>query len=138
MRWWVVLLGMVAAEAGAQTSWFTVASDPARADVDTVQVDPVAIRAGSGQKTMNVRVNRAGERRNWEQLPYRSYQSRVVFDCRAGKASYVRASFYAMPLWQGEPYHHSNYGDSPRPMLLLDMAPNPTQRLIRAACRSDA
>lgn len=98
----------------------------------------MAIAASDEQKTMNVRVSRSSQRLNWENLPYRSYESRVVFNCRARRASYVSVSFYAQPLWQGEPYTTSNYTDDPRPMLFKDIDPNPTARIIRAACRSTA
>lgn len=138
-RWFVLLwlLGSIACRAGAQTNWFTVTGNPADAGVDTVEVDPVAIRSERELKTMNMRVSRSAERRNWDGLPYRSYESRVVFDCRARKASYVEATFFAMPLWRGTPKPTIDYSANPRPMLFRDIEPNPTQRLIRAACRID-
>ena len=135
MRTWFVLLGLIASQAQAQTLWFTVMGNPGDPDVDTVEVDPVAVRADGALKTMNVRVNRAADRRNWDGLPYRSYESRVVFDCRARKASYVEATFYAVPLWRGSLRTTVDYGANPQPMLFRDIEPNPTQRLIRAACR---
>jgi hypothetical protein len=131
-----VLLGLVACHAHAQTQWFTVTGNPSDASVDTVQVDPVATKTEGSLKTMKVRVSRAGHRLNWEKLPYRSYESIVDFDCRARKAGYVYAVFYPSPLWQGSPSKTMDYSDNPRPMLFLDIEPNPTQRIIRAACRS--
>ena len=139
MRQWFVLLGLIAAcQAEAQTRWFTVTGNRADAGVDTVEVDPVAVRSDGERKTMNVRVSRATERRNWEGMPYRSYESRVVFDCRARKASYVEATFYPAPLWRGTPRPAVDYSANPQPMLFRDVEPNPTQRLIRAACRAGA
>lgn len=135
MRRWFVLLGFIASQAGAQTDWLTVTGNPADAGVDTVQVDPVAVRSEGERKTMNVRVSRSAERRNWDGLPYRSYESRVMFDCRARKAFYVEATFFAMPLWRSTPKPAIDYSANPRPMLFRDVEPNPTQRLIRAACR---
>lgn len=138
MRRWLVLLGLIACQAEAQTPWFTVTGHPADPGVDTVEVDPVAIRSEGELKTMNVRVSRATDRRNWDGLPYRSYESRVIFDCRARKASYIEATFYAEPLWRGTPKPVIDYSANPRPMLFRDVEPNPTQRLIRAACRVGA
>jgi len=131
-----VLLGLIACQAQGQSLWFTVTGNPADPGVDTVEVDPVAVRTDGALKTMNVRVSRAAERRNWDGLPYRSYESRVVFDCRARKASYVEATFYPVPLWRGAPRPTVDYGPKPQPMLFRDVEPNPTQRLIRAACQS--
>lgn len=135
MRRWFVLFGLFACQVQAQSPWFTVTGNPADPAVDTVEVDPVAVRADGALKTMNVRVSRAAERRNWDGLPYRSYESRVVFDCRARKASYVEATFYPVPLWRGSPKATVDYGANPQPMLFRDVEPNPTQRLIRAACQ---
>ncbi|MDM0028100.1 surface-adhesin E family protein [Variovorax saccharolyticus] len=132
------MLGLIACQAEAQTPWFTVTGNRADPGVDTVEVDPVAIRSEGELKTMNVRVSRATERRNWDGLPYRSYESRVIFDCRARKASYIEATFYAEPLWRGTPKPVIDYSANPRPMLFRDVEPNPTQRLIRAACRVGA
>jgi len=130
------LLGLIAFHAEAQTPWFTVTGNRADASVDTVEVDPVATRSDGELRTMNVRVSRSTQRRNWDGLPYRSYESRVVFDCRARKASYIEATFYAEPLWRGKAGPTIDYGSNPRPMLFRDVEPNPTQRLIRAACRA--
>lgn len=139
MRKWLVFLGIVGCcHAHAQTAprWFTVTGNPADAMVDTVQVDPVATRVEGHLKTMSVRVSRAQQRLNWEKLPYRSYESTVVFNCRARKADYVLATFYAQALWQGPPTISTDYTKSPQPMLFRDVEPNPTQRIIRAACQA--
>lgn len=138
MRRWFVLLGLVGCQAEAQTDWFTVTGNPRDASVDTVEVDPVAIQTHGALKTMNVRVSRATERLNWEKVPYRSYESQVVFDCRARKAEYLFATFYPVPLWQGPPHKVADYANDRRPMRFLDVEPNPTNRIIRAACRATA
>lgn len=136
MKRCLVLLAMFGCQAWAQSGWLTITGNPKDANVDTVQVDPVAAQVDGRQKTMHVRVSRATERRNWDRQPYRSYQSRVVFDCQVRKASYVQATFFPMPLWQGSPSSTNDYSARPQPMLFRDVEPNPTQRLIRAACRS--
>lgn len=146
MRRWLVLLGIVTCQAEAQTTsplqpqpqtnWFTVTGNPLDPAVDTVQVDPVATRVEGSFKTMNVRVSRAGQRFSWENLPYRSYESTVVFDCRARKAGYVFVTFYPQPLWQGAASKSIDYSSKPQPMLFRDVEPNPTQRIVRAACQA--
>ena len=133
-RWFALLAVLCCSGAQAASNWFTITGDPADGAVDTVQVDPATIRTDGARKVMAVRVSRAAERRNAENLPYRSYESQVAVDCRARRAGYTYAIFYAAPLWQGQPLRTNDYAGSPRPMLLRDVDPNPTQRIIRAAC----
>ena len=138
MRWRFLWLGLACLAANAQAAWFTVTGNAADPSVDTVQVDPVAIDTDWPMKTMLVRVSRAQDRTNWEGVPYRSYESRVRFNCRARKAHYLQASFYLQPLWQGEPHQRTDYAGNPMPMLFMSAQPNPTERIIRAACRAGA
>lgn len=133
--WWigaVVLAGATGAQ--AQSNWFTVAGNPNDPTVDTVQVDPVSVVRAREARVVHVRVSRSTQRRNWEGVAYRSYASEVVFDCRARRAHYRQASFYGEPSWQGEAHTRTDYTNDPKPMLFKDMAPNPTQRIVRAAC----
>ena len=120
----------------AGPSWFTVAGDARQAQAETVQVDPVALKSGGDFRTMRVRVSRAQERRNWDEVPYRSYESRVLINCRTRRASYLDATFYSEPLWRGNPHQVADYQQNPQPMLFRGMNPNPTERIIRAACRA--
>ncbi|MGJ7498367.1 surface-adhesin E family protein [Variovorax sp. RT4R15] len=138
MKTWLVLLlfGSVGAQASAQTHWFTVTGNLQDPAVNTVQVDPIAVSTSSDRKIMNVRVSRSADRVNWDGVPYRSYESQVAFDCRAGKAVYLSATYYLAPFWTGTPHNTSDYASSPRPMLFRDVEPNPTHRLVRAACRT--
>jgi hypothetical protein len=137
--WVLALLGAVAFQSQAtEKTWFTVAGNPRNAAVDTVQVDPVAVATTPERKTMYVRVSRASQRTNWEGVPYRSYESQVAFDCRARKAQYLIATYYMAPLWTGDPHATTDYTDKPRPMLFRDVDPNPTSRIVRAACRGSA
>lgn len=133
----LALLGLCGAVVSAQAEWFTVAGDPHTATVDTVQVDPVALQADANGKIMSVRVSRSRQRNNWEGQPYRSYEARAVFDCRAMKADYLYVAYYMQPLWKGEAYLQTDYANNRRPMLFRDMAPNPTARILRAACRQE-
>lgn len=138
MRWWIACFGLAGASLAAEAAWFTVTGNAEDAAVNTVQVDPVATEVEGARRTMSLRVNRSQDRANWEGVPYRSYEARVVFDCRAGKAEYRFARFYMAPLWQGEPHRTTDYADRPRPMRFVDVEPNPTDRIIRAACRAGA
>ncbi|CAA2099327.1 hypothetical protein VVAX_00181 [Variovorax paradoxus] len=138
LRRLVMTIGMVGGTLGlahAESGWFTVVGDPQDKVADTVQVDPDRVTPPEDARTMNLRVSRATARFNWDGIPYRSYESRVVFDCQSRRASYVAARFYIAPLWQGEPHHVADYSASPKPVLFLDMKPNPTARIVRAACR---
>lgn len=128
-------IGMVGCVAHAQPGWFTVVGDPLDEVADTVQVDPDRVASLESPKAMNLRVNRAARRLNWDGIAYRSYESRVVFDCQAGRASYVAARYYIEPRWQGKPHHEADYTDAPKPVAFRDMKPNPTARIVRAACR---
>ena len=128
-------IGMVGCVAHAQPGWFTVVGDPQDKVADTVQVDPDRVAPMESSNTMNLRVNRAAARLNWDGIAYRSYESRVVFDCQAGRASYVVARYYIEPLWQGKPHHEADYTDAPKPVAFRDMKPNPTARIVRAAYR---
>lgn len=128
-------IGMVGCVAHAQPGWFTVVGDPLDKAADTVQVDPDKVAPAETSKAMNLRVNRSTPRFNWDGIAYRSYESRVVFDCQSRRASYVAARFYAEPLWKGEPHDIADYSDAPKPVAFLDMKPNPTARIVRAACR---
>lgn len=122
------------AQAPAADRWFTVSGDPQDPAADTVQVDPVAVSSQGSYKRMNLRVNRSQQRTNWDGIPYRSYDAQVLFDCKAGKADYLTAVFYLAPLWQGASHHQGDYVNSPKPMLFRDVEPNPTERIVRAAC----
>lgn len=136
-RWMLLLLGAVAVQSQAtEKAWFTVSGNPGNAMVDTVQVDPVAVASSPERKTMYVRVSRKSQRINWDGVPYRSYESQVAFDCRARRAEYLIATYYMAPLWAGDPHNTTDYTHKPRPMLFRDVEPNPTGRLVRAACRS--
>lgn len=131
------MLGTHAARAAqaAEHNWFTITGDALKPHAETVQVDPVALRSEGDTRTMLVRVSRSQERRNWDDVPYRSYESSVAINCRTRKAFYQQATFYQQPLWQGDPHLAADYQQNPQPMLFKGMNPNPTERIIRAACR---
>jgi hypothetical protein len=123
----------------ARTGWFNVMGDPQDTTVNTIEVDPIPVAVNGDLKTMKIRVSRSVQRTSWDGVPYRSYTSTVVFDCANKSARYVSLDFYMEPAWKGASHKTSTYtGDVKRPMEFRDVTPNPTQRLVRAACRTTA
>lgn len=121
----------------AETSWFTVTGDPANPAVSTVEVDPTPVSVQEERRSMRIRVSRSTQRTSWDGVPYRSYVSTVLFDCTSNTARYVSLEFYRAPLWQGKSHSTAVYTqDQPRAMQFRDVTPNPTERLIKAACQS--
>lgn len=134
MLFWGLLGG--ASVLHAQAAWFTVLGDPQDPALNTIEVDPVPVGVQGELRTMKIRVSRSLPRTSWDGVPYRSYTSTVRFDCANKTARYLSLDFYKEPLWQGEPHQTSTYPEGVvRHMAFRDVTPNPTQRLIRAACR---
>ena len=128
--------GQASWASGSSGEWLTVTGDESRAQQDTVQVDPVAVAIEPRSRTMSIRVNRAELRRTAEGLAYRSFSARVRVRCDAREGEYLDARVYEQPLWAG-PYRDVQYSDGKRPPLrLLDIEPNPLERIVRAACPS--
>lgn len=135
MRLVAVLAVLCAASsAAAEINWFTVTGNPQRTDVDTIQVDPVALSRAAGTATMRVRVSRAAERTNWFGVPYRSYEGEVLFRCDVRQAEYLRATYFLEPLWRGPSHRVDDYKGERPPMRFKGVDPNPTERIVRAAC----
>lgn len=128
-----LLLLLTACQVHAAERWFTVTGDEEDQRVDTVQVDPIA---RSGLHHMQVRVSRAVPRVSWDGIAYQSFVADVHFDCEAKRARYQRISYYTQPRWQGSVYREVDYqSGEPRWMEFRDMAPNPMQRIVAAACQ---
>lgn len=129
------LLGGSAVE--AEPAWFTLLGDPDNPAVNTVEVDPTPVAVSGGERTLKVRVNRSAQRISRDGVVYRSYQSRVLFDCVNRSAKYISIDFYLQPTWKGEPHQSSVYTrEEPRWMQFRDIEPNPTRRIVRAVCES--
>ncbi|WP_372826083.1 surface-adhesin E family protein [Polaromonas sp.] len=131
---------VLAGSAWGQATWFTVMGDTGNPAVDTIEVDPTPLSASASDEsqTMRIRVSRRELRKNWEGLPYQSYEADVVFDCTNKKARYTSVVFYLEPVWQGKSHNTSVYTkENPRWMEFRDVSPNPTWQIIRAACESD-
>lgn len=123
--------------ASAQINWLTVLGDRGDPAVNTIEVDPAPISVSESLRTMRVRVSRSLDRISWDGVPYRSYVAEVVFDCANRTARYSSLRFYRQPLWAGESHNTSVYTKAnPRAMLFVDVDPNPTARIIRAACQT--
>ncbi|HSV51288.1 MAG TPA: surface-adhesin E family protein [Burkholderiaceae bacterium] len=121
--------------ASAQTPWLTISGAPENPAVNTVQVDPVPVDRAEGLRTMRVRVSRSAQRTSWDGVSYRSYESSVLFDCRENTARYLFISFYTQPGWKGEPHQGVDYSKGPpRWMEFREVEPNPTARILHAAC----
>ena len=134
MLFWGLLGG--ASVLHAQAAWFTVLGDPQDPALNTIEVDPVPVSVQGETRTMKIRVSRSLPRTSWDGVPYRSYTSTVQFDCANKTARYLSLDFYKEPLWKGESHQTSTYPEGVvRQMAFRDVTPNPTQRLIRAACR---
>jgi hypothetical protein len=122
----------------AQTQWLTLVGDATVAAADTVQVEPVTFNRAGALRTVHLRVSRAAERKSWDGDAYRSYNAEVLIDCAVRTGRYLSIEFFAQPLWQGEPHGKKLYAKREiRPMLFRDIEPNPSQRLIRAACQTE-
>ena len=131
----LILLLLALPAAYAQTPWLTIMGDPGDPSVNTIQVDPVPLSVSDGQRTMRIRVSRSAERVNWDGIPYRSYESTVLFDCLSNTGRYLEIRFYMQPGWMGEIHKAVTYPSTmPRWMLFREVEPNPYQRIINAAC----
>jgi hypothetical protein len=135
MLFWFLLGG--ASMLHAQAAWFTVLGDPREPAVNTIEVDPIPVSVQGDVRTMKIRVSRSTQRTSWDGVHYRSYISTVQFDCANKVARYATLDFYLEPLWKGKSHKTSAYPEGVmRRMEFRDVTPNPTQRLIRAACRN--
>lgn len=126
---------LAASIAPAQAVWLTVAGDPENPSVNTIQVNPVPVEVKDELRTMQVRVSRSTQRTSWDAVPYRSYESTVLFDCAQKNARYLSLTFFMQPGWKGESHRTSTYPrEAPRWMEFRDVEPNPHARILRAAC----
>ena len=130
-----LVLVLVCPAAYAQTEWLTIVGDPANPLADTIQVDPMPVSVAGDYRTMRVRVSRSDHHVNWDGVPYRSYESSVLFDCVSNTARYLEIHFYMQPVWAGEVHKVVTYTSGlPRWILFREVEPNPYQRIIHAAC----
>ena len=129
-----------AVAAPGAVEWLTVEGDsiePFNALQNVVQADPASISDASGVRTMQIRVSRSDKRVSWDDVPYRSFTAQVEFDCEKKTARYISLTYFMEPAWRGISHETSVYPrEKHRPMAFRSMEPNPTQRIVRAACDS--
>jgi hypothetical protein len=128
------LVAGTASVASAQSNWLTITGAPDDPKVNTIQVDPVPKDRDEGMRTLRVRVSRSGERTSWDGVPYRSYESDVLFDCRENTARYLSITYYPQPGWLGEARTVDYSTGERRMMEFREVVPNPHQRILHAAC----
>ncbi len=129
----LVLSSACMAQAG---DWLTVMGDKTDAALDTIEVNPIPISMSEEGRVMRIRVSRSMQRTNWDNIPFRSYQAIVDFDCENKQGVFQTITYYAQPLWAGEPTITTIYSKTePRLMQFRGVVPNPVERIIRAACR---
>lgn len=131
--------GVAVSGASAQDAWFTVLGDSSQANVNTIQVEPSGLETRGSVRVLKVRVSRSLPRTSWDGVPYRSYESLVAFDCERRTARYRQIHYFKQPLWAGTAYRTNDYSQGePRWMLFREVEPNPTARIINAACAAAA
>lgn len=131
----VLAAALISATAGAQSStWLTVVGDPGNASTDTVEVDATSAVAFESMRLVKLRVNRGTARNAFDGKPFRSYYSTAMVDCKENKAWHRSISLFSGPLWQGQMRIHDYVESDGRNLAFADMADNPRDRLIRAAC----
>lgn len=134
----VCLLAITGARAGED--WLTMsgeASEPFNPNQNVVQVNPQSISESSGWRTMQIRVSRSDMRTSWDGVPYRSFTAAVEFDCTKRTARYLSLVYYMEPAWRGTSHETSVYTrERHRAMAFQQIQPNPTLRIVRAACDS--
>lgn len=136
MKRFFFLWALALPAAYGQTAWLTIMGEPGNALVNTIQVDPAPLAVADGHKTMRVRVSRSAQRVDWDGIPYRSYESTVLFDCLSNTARYLEIRYYLHANWTGPLQQTVTYANGmPRWMLFQDVEPNPYQRILQAACR---
>lgn len=124
--------------AAQPSNWLTVRGEPDDAANDIVDVNPESIQVKAELRTMQIRVNRARQHTSRDGVPFRSFLSVVEFDCVKSNARFVTVDFYRLPMWRGPVHQTATYSleQTPHPMIFHEMTPNPTDRIIRAACKS--
>lgn len=132
-----VVLCVAAAAGGQQVAtdgWFTLAGDRLEPSKNLIEILPEPI--GMDQRVLlDLRVSRDRERTSFGGRKYRSYYAKVVVDCPARRAWYLRLSYYAQPIWTGEVIAKEQYKEGEAEVLFKDMSSEWSQRMVTAACK---
>ncbi len=129
----ILVSGACMAQAG---DWLTIMGDRKDPALDTIEVNPIPVSMTEDHPVMRIRVSRSMQRTNWDGIPFRSYVATVEFDCVNKVGNFLQITYYAQPVWTGEPHISTSYTKAdPRVMRFRGVTPNPVERIIRAACR---
>ena len=123
-----------AAAWASEPMWLTITGDPQSATTDTVEVDATSAVAFESMRMVKLRVNRASPRMGFDGSPYRSYYSTALVDCTEQRAWHRNLSLFEKPLWRGRMRIADSTEGEGREVSFADMAANPRDRLIKAAC----
>lgn len=130
-------LAAAGASATERTTWLTVVGDVADASSDTVQIEPESVVVFSSLRTIRIRVSRGHERTGYDDRPYRSYIASVQIDCSNLSASFRQIQLFQGPHWSRDS-RVLNYREADMPpMVFRDIQPNPSARIVQAACSID-
>jgi hypothetical protein len=117
-------------------SWLTVVGNAADPDINTILIDPTPVDVKGHLRWMTLRLNRAKQRTSTDGIVFRSFVSVIEFDCDKRTARFTKTQFYNGPLWTS-PGRAMDYPASMvRPMVFREIEPNPSERVIKAACTS--
>ena len=133
----LLCLAASAAAAADRLTWLTVVGDSASAASDSVQIEPESVVVFASLRTIRIRVSRSHERTGYDDRPYRSYIASVQIDCSNLSASFRQIQLFMGPRWSGDS-RILNYREADMPpMVFRDFQPNPTSRIVQAACSID-
>jgi hypothetical protein len=114
--------------------WLTILGSTADPESDTIQIDPRPLDMKGQLRWMTLRLNRAKQRTSTDGIVFRSFTSVIEFDCEKRTARFTKTQFYNGPLWT-QPGRTMDYPASMvRPMVFREIEPNPSERVIKAAC----
>lgn len=121
-------------EQAAANGWFTLTGDPLEPGKNLIEIlaEPIGI---DQTVLLDLRVSRDQERTSFKGQKYRSYYAKVLVECPAKKAWYLRLAYYAQPAWGGDVIAKEDYKQGEFEVLFKDMATAWSQRLVNAACR---
>lgn len=127
-------LWMGSAAVAAEAMWLTISGNPQSAATDTVEVDVTSAVAFESMRMVKLRVNRAKPRTGFDGKHYQSYYSTAIVDCKEQKAWHRTLSLFEKPLWRGKMRIADSTEGEGRDVSFAEMASNPRDRLIKAAC----
>ena len=117
--------------------WLTITGDSRAAAADTVQFSPESVVVFADLRTMRIRVSRAHDRKGYDDRPYRAYVSTVHIDCMRLTARFRQLQLFAGPLWTGASRVIAYRDADMPPMAFNEIEPNPSARIVQAACSID-